>query len=58
MKENDIILQETIDYDEIAEYSNEGGFNDVFTDAVSKATVAQAGKQTISLQAAMDNYAT
>lgn len=58
MKENDIIPLNNVDYDEIAEYSDEGGLNDVFTDAVSKATVAQAGIQTISLQAAMDNYAT
>lgn len=46
-----------IDYDELDIYSDEGGFSDVLTDAVSEATVAQAGIQTISLQTAMDNYA-
>lgn len=49
--------EKLIDYDELDIYSDEGGFSDVLTDAVSEATVAQAGIQTISLQAAMDNYA-
>lgn len=57
MKENEIISQDTVDYDDIAEYSDEGGLSDVLTDAVSEATVAQSGIQTISLQTAMDNYA-
>lgn len=58
MKDNELIPRETEDYDDIAEYSDEGGLSDVLTDAVSEATVAQAGIQTISLQTAMDNYAT
>ena len=49
--------EKLIDYDELDIYSDEGGFSDVLTDAVSEATVAQAGIQTISLQTAMDNYA-
>ena len=49
--------EKLIDYDELDIYSDEGGFSDVLTDAVSEATVAQAGMQTISLQTAMDNYA-
>ncbi len=57
MKADEIISQDTVDYDEIIEYSDEGGLSDVLTDAVSEATVSQAGIQTISLQTAMDNYA-
>ena len=49
--------EKLIDYDELDIYSDEDGFSDVLTDAVSEATVAQAGIQTISLQTAMDNYA-
>ncbi len=55
--ENYDIKEKLIDYDELDIYSDEGGFSDVLTDAVSEATVAQAGIQTISLQTAMDNYA-
>lgn len=57
MKEKEIIPEETVDYDEIEECTDEGGLSNVLTDAVSEATVAQAGIQTISLQTAMDNYA-
>ncbi len=55
MIENELIPRDTIDYDDIADYSDEGGLSDVLTDAVSEATVAQVGIQTISLQTAMDN---
>ncbi|WP_074961309.1 hypothetical protein [Ruminococcus albus] len=57
MNNNGIMTQDTMDYDEITEFSDESGLSEVLADAVSEATVAQAGIQTISLQTAMDNYA-